>query len=116
MLQLVRVLEAGVDVEGDGARDLDPGRIYYVGHSLGSTFGVPLVAVEPAIRAAVFNVAGGPLVETAPSASGCARAARGIRATDERRSGRRAARRNTFPAPPARGDPPSDASGSGRET
>ena len=73
MLQLVRVIEAGVDADGDGTPDLDPGRIYYVGHSLGSQYGVPLVAVEPAIRAAVFNVAAGPLVETrrlAPAARG----------------------------------------------
>ena len=73
LLQLVRVLQVGVDADGDGAPDLDPGRIYYVGHSLGSQYGVPLVAVESEIRAAVFNVAAGPLVETrrlAPAARG----------------------------------------------
>src|SRR5262245_464560 len=32
-MQLVRVIQAGVDVDGDGERDLDPARISYFGNS-----------------------------------------------------------------------------------
>ena len=35
LMQLVRVIEVGMDVDGDGFSDLDPSRIYYFGHSLG---------------------------------------------------------------------------------
>ncbi len=58
-MQLVRVLQVGMDVDGDGVRDVDPARIYYVGTSLGSNTGVPFVAVEPDVRAAVFGGTGG---------------------------------------------------------
>jgi hypothetical protein len=63
LLQLVRVIEVGVDVEGDGSRDLDSSRIYYFGASLGGIYATVFAAVEPQIRATVANVAGGPLVE-----------------------------------------------------
>src|SRR6266704_5230257 len=39
LMQLVRVIEVGVDVDGDGSPDLDPSRIYYVGSSLGANYG-----------------------------------------------------------------------------
>jgi hypothetical protein len=35
LLQLVRVIEVGMDVDGDTVPDLDPSRIYYFGQSLG---------------------------------------------------------------------------------
>jgi hypothetical protein len=35
-IQLVRVIQAGIDVDGDGTRTLDPARIYAVGNSLGA--------------------------------------------------------------------------------
>jgi hypothetical protein len=54
-MQFVRVLEGGVDVDGDHAVDLDPSRVYYLGFSGGSWRGVAFVAVEPSVRAAVFN-------------------------------------------------------------
>lgn len=59
LMQLVRVLEEGVDADGDGVRDLDPGRIYYLGMSAGAFAGAPFVALEPAVRAAVLNAPGG---------------------------------------------------------
>ena len=61
-LQLVRGIQAGVDVEGVGAPDLDASRIYYFSHSLGGNWGMMSFAVEPAIRAAVFVVPGGTLI------------------------------------------------------
>ena len=65
LLQLVEVLEQGVDVDGDGASDLERSRIYYAGQSFGGIYGVPLVGLERKIRAGVANVPGGPIVEIA---------------------------------------------------
>ncbi|MFL6335684.1 MAG: Ig-like domain-containing protein [Pyrinomonadaceae bacterium] len=63
LMQLVRVIEVGVDVEGDGSRDLDPSRVYYFGASLGGIYATILAAVEPQVRATAANVAGGSLIE-----------------------------------------------------
>src|SRR5262249_53178179 len=56
LMQLVRVIEAGMDVDGDGAGDLDPARVYYAGQSLGGMYGTLFLAVEPDVRAGVLNV------------------------------------------------------------
>jgi hypothetical protein len=61
-MSLVRMIRAGVDVDGDGVPDLDPSRIYYFGNSTGGQMGLILTAVEPAINAAVLNVTGGSIV------------------------------------------------------
>lgn len=58
-MQLVRVMQAGMDVDGDGAADLDPARISYVGVSFGGGLGPQLLAIEPRVRVGVFNVPGG---------------------------------------------------------
>jgi hypothetical protein len=63
IMQLVRVLQAGVDVDGDGAADLDGSRITYLGYSNGSNFGAGAVAVTPEIGAAVFSWIGSPVLE-----------------------------------------------------
>ena len=63
LMQLVRVIEVGVDVDADGRSDLDPSRIYYFGQSLGGIIGTVLLAVEPHVRAGVLNVPGGSLTE-----------------------------------------------------
>jgi hypothetical protein len=65
LMQLVRVLERGVDVDGDGAGDLERERIYYAGQSFGGIYGVPLLGLEREVRAGVPNVPGGPIVEIA---------------------------------------------------
>jgi len=57
--QLVRMIEGGLDLNGDGHPDLDPARIYYVGESLGSMYGTIFSALEPQVRASVLNVGGG---------------------------------------------------------
>ena len=64
---LVRAIQSGVDADGDGARDLDGSRIYYVGQSEGSTWGIGVFAYEPAVRAAVFVVMQGPIGTTGTS-------------------------------------------------
>ena len=56
---LVRALQAGVDVDGDGAPDLDGARIYLLGQSLGGAWAMMTFAFEPAVRAAAFVVTPG---------------------------------------------------------
>jgi fermentation-respiration switch protein FrsA (DUF1100 family) len=56
LMQLVRVIEAGIDVNDDGVPDLDASRIYYAGHSLGGMYGAQLFAVDASIAGAVLNV------------------------------------------------------------
>lgn len=63
LMQLVRQVQAGIDVEGDGRVDLDRRRIYYAGQSLGGIYGTVLLGVEPDISAGALNAAGGSLVD-----------------------------------------------------
>jgi len=65
LMQLVRQIEAGVDVDGDGAADLDRSRIFYAGQSFGGIYGTILLGVESSIQAGVTNVAGGSIAEVA---------------------------------------------------
>ncbi len=58
-MSLVRAIEAGIDVDGDGRRDIDPAGLGYLGQSLGGILGATFIAVEDTIQAAVLNVAGG---------------------------------------------------------
>lgn len=59
LMQLVRVIQVGIDVDGDGFPDLDPSRIYYVGTSFSGQIGTVFLAIEPNVLAGVFNVPGG---------------------------------------------------------
>ena len=63
LMQMVRVIQVGMDADGDGARDLDANRIYYFGQSLGGIYGTAFLAVELSVRAGVPNVPAGPFVE-----------------------------------------------------
>ncbi|MBU6256816.1 MAG: hypothetical protein KGJ30_01810 [Burkholderiales bacterium] len=60
LMQLTRMIAAGVDVDGSGRNTLDPDRIFYAGASLGGVYGTVFTAMEPRIRAAEFFVTGGP--------------------------------------------------------
>jgi hypothetical protein len=62
-MQLVRVIQVGMDVDGDQTPDLDHNHIYYMGASLGAWVGTPFLAVEPDLQAAVLNTVGGPELE-----------------------------------------------------
>ena len=55
-MQLVRVIQAGVDVDGDGAPDLDASRITYWGWSIGSNYGIGFVAATPEVTAGGVRV------------------------------------------------------------
>jgi Bacterial Ig-like domain len=65
LMQLVREIEVGVDVDGDGRRDLDRDRVYYFGQSFGGIYGTTFLAVEPDVHAGVVNVPGGSISEIA---------------------------------------------------
>jgi hypothetical protein len=65
IMQLVRQIEGGIDVEGDGSRDLDPARIYYAGQSFGGIYGTIVLGTEPNFQAGVPNVPGGSITEVA---------------------------------------------------
>jgi hypothetical protein len=70
LMQLVKVLKSGVDVDADGADDLSASRIYYAGQSFGGIYGTQLLGLERDIRAGVPNVPGGPsseIVRLSPS-------------------------------------------------
>jgi hypothetical protein len=61
LMQLVRIIEVGMDADGDGQHDLDSSRISYFGQSFGANYGTVFLAVEPSVRAGVLTVAGDPL-------------------------------------------------------
>jgi Bacterial Ig-like domain len=65
LMSLVREIEVGVDVDGNGTRDLDPAKISYFGQSFGGIYGTKFLAVEPNVRVGVPNVPGGAIVEIA---------------------------------------------------
>ncbi|HET9166831.1 MAG TPA: hypothetical protein VFP11_12610 [Candidatus Angelobacter sp.] len=63
LMELVRAIQGGVDVNGDGLQTLDPNRIYYAGQSFGGIYGTIFMGIEPDIRAGVPNVPGGPIID-----------------------------------------------------
>ena len=63
LMQVVRAIQGGVDVEGNGSVSLDASRIYYFGQSLGGTYGTILLGIEPDIHAGVPNVPGGTFID-----------------------------------------------------
>jgi hypothetical protein len=65
LMQLVRQIEAGIDVDGDGTVDLDASRIYYAGQSFGGIYGTIFLGTEPNVKAGVPNVPGGSIPEIA---------------------------------------------------
>jgi len=70
LMQLLRVLREGVDLDGDGRPELNGARTSYIGQSLGAFYGTLLHAVEPDLRAATLNVGGGSALPTLLYGSG----------------------------------------------
>lgn len=58
-LQLIRFVEGGLDLDDDGAADLDATRLSYLGVSLGGIMGVELLAASSDLTAGVLVVPGG---------------------------------------------------------
>ena len=65
LMQLVRVIDVGMDVDGDSVVDIDPARISFQGTSAGPLMGVSFTALDPSITAAVFTAAPGLIPEHA---------------------------------------------------
>jgi hypothetical protein len=65
LMQLDRLIQSGIDVDGDGKADLDASHVSYAGQSLGGLYGTVFLATDPAIKAGVLNVPGGPVVDLA---------------------------------------------------
>lgn len=63
LMQFARVIQSGLDIDGDHVIDLNPDRMYYYGHSLGGMYGMGFVAYTPEVRAAFFLAPGAPLLE-----------------------------------------------------
>ena len=63
LMQLVRVIQVGIDVHGTGDQDLDPSRIYYFGLSYSGFHGTMFLAVEPDVQTGALNVTGGPFID-----------------------------------------------------
>ncbi|HEX7315182.1 MAG TPA: Ig-like domain-containing protein [Pyrinomonadaceae bacterium] len=63
LMQVVRAVQGGVDVDGNGSVALDANRVYYFGQSLGGIYGTVFLGIEPDVRAGVPNVPGGTLTD-----------------------------------------------------
>ena len=63
-MALVRALNRGVDVTGDGSVRLGKVTGYY-GQSFGGIYGTMLMGTDPKLQVGVLNVGGGPIVEIA---------------------------------------------------
>jgi len=63
LMQLVRQIQVGIDVDGDGAPDLDPARIYYSGQSFGGMYGTIFLGIERDVHVGVPNVPGGAVID-----------------------------------------------------
>gem|GEM_PF-571375 len=57
-LQVMQLLAAHPDIDGDGVADLDTSRVAYWGISLGGILGPNFVAMSDKIGAAIFSIAG----------------------------------------------------------
>ncbi|MCW2666550.1 MAG: hypothetical protein JWN57_1512, partial [Frankiales bacterium] len=67
-MTLIRALEKGVDVNGDGTVDtcVGPGHeVSYYGQSFGGIYGTMLLGTDPHVTVGVPNVPGGPIIDIA---------------------------------------------------
>ena len=66
-MALIRALEKGVDVDGNGTPDTctGAGSVAYYGQSFGGIYGTMLLGTDPNVTVGVPNVPGGPVVEIA---------------------------------------------------
>lgn len=70
LMQVVRAIQGGIDVDNDGLPDLDPNRIYYFGQSLGGIYGTIFLGIESDVHTGVPNVPGGSLTDIAVRSPG----------------------------------------------
>jgi hypothetical protein len=62
-MQLVRTIEVGMDLDGDGSPDLDGSRISHFGISFSGSYGTQFLGVEPDVQVGVLTSTGGSSVE-----------------------------------------------------
>jgi len=65
LMQLVRVIEVGMDVDGNGEADIDPSRISFLGVSAGSMIGTIFMALDPSVPVGVASAVPGVIPEHA---------------------------------------------------
>jgi len=65
LMQVVRMIQGGVDVDNTGSASLDANRVYMFGQSLGGVIGTVFMGIEPDIKAGVPTVPGGTFVDVA---------------------------------------------------
>lgn len=58
-LQLARMIELGLDLDGDQSADLDNDRLMFMGLSLGGVMGPALMGLEPSIKLGIIAMGGG---------------------------------------------------------
>lgn len=63
LMQLVRQIRLGMDVDADGSPELDSSRIYYFGQSFGGIYGTIFLGVERDVHVGVPNVPGGAIID-----------------------------------------------------
>jgi alpha-beta hydrolase superfamily lysophospholipase len=72
LFQLVQLVTAGIDLDGDGERELRASDLGYLGVSMGGVIGAVFAAVEPQVTTVALNVPGGRLAQFAGSVSSLA--------------------------------------------
>jgi hypothetical protein len=65
LMTMVRMIEQGVDVLGDGSVTLKRQVLGYYGQSFGAIYGTMFMATDTHVNVGVLNVGGGPIVEIA---------------------------------------------------
>lgn len=63
LLQLIRVIQVGMDVDGDGNPDIDASQIYFSGFSQGAHYGAELLALSPDLVGGVLTSGGSSQME-----------------------------------------------------
>ena len=83
-MALVRALEQGVDVTGDGVVDTCTGdrSVSYFGQSFGGIYGTMLLGTDPKVDVGVPNVPGGPVIDIARESAFRGNAAAVLQAND----------------------------------
>ncbi|MGB1699675.1 MAG: hypothetical protein ACPHRO_06970, partial [Nannocystaceae bacterium] len=69
-LHVVRMLQTGPDLDGDGVQDVDPTKLGYLGVSLGGIMGSELMSLTDALNAGTLFVPGGRLSAVATDPNG----------------------------------------------
>ncbi|MGI9018676.1 MAG: cell wall-binding repeat-containing protein [Euzebya sp.] len=70
LMALVRAVQAGTDVDGDGSADLSTDDISIYAQSLGGIYSTMMMGADPAVEVAALNVPGGAILDIAALSPG----------------------------------------------